>query len=214
MKTRVAMRRLILIAAIGQIALGAKLVRAQDVSLEVRSKDGRREYFLGEPIPLQMVFTSGNKQYIVDTSFRYPTLQGVRDDFLIDPKDGSIDPMEDYHTAMSRIGMSSFGGLRGIAPLGNDPVVLDLYLNDYVRFSKPGQYVLTLRDRRVSTARRSGNEPSQVVELISKPLTLTVLPADVEWQKLQLDSALEALRKGPDVNVNGCRTLTSLGTVA
>jgi hypothetical protein len=87
-----------------------------------------------------------------------------------------------------------------------------LYLSDYVRFSKPGQYVLTLRDRRVSVTRRSWNEPPQVIELISKPLGLTILAADSEWQKQQLDSALEALKKRPGVNVVACRTLTSLGT--
>jgi hypothetical protein len=167
---------------------------------------------MGEPIALQMVFTSTNKQYVVDTSFRYPALQGSQDDFLINPKEGTSDPMEDYRRAISKIGMFDSGGLRGIAPLGKDAVLLDLYLNDYVRFSKPGQYVLTLRDRRVSVARRSWNEPSQVMELISKPLGLTILAADAEWQKQQLDSALEALKKRPGVNVIACRTLTSLGT--
>jgi len=186
--------------------------RAQDVSLEVRTKDGRAEYRIGEPIVLQMVFTSTNKQYVVDTSFRYPALQGSQDDFLINPKEGTSDPMEDYRRVISKTGMFDGGGLRGIGPLGNDPVVLDLYLGDYVRFSKPGQYLLTLQDRRVSVARRSWNEPSQVIELISKPLGLTILAADAEWQKHQLDSVLEALKKRPGVNVDACRSLASLGT--
>ncbi|HEY6267303.1 MAG TPA: hypothetical protein VIX11_03325 [Candidatus Acidoferrum sp.] len=212
MRIRTAIRGLMQVAAIGGMLWAEQLARAQEVSLEVRTKDGRAEYRTGEPIPLQMVFTSTNKQYVVDTSFRYPALQGSQDDFLINPKEGTSDPMEDYRRAISKIGMFDGGKLRGIGPLGNDPVLLDLYLSDYVRFSKPGQYVLTLRDRRVSVARRSWNEPPQVIELISKPLGLTILAADAEWQQQQLDSALEALKKRPGVNVNACRTLTSLGT--
>jgi hypothetical protein len=178
----------------------------------VRTKDGRTEYHMGEPIALQMAFTSSNKQYIVDTSFRYPALQGNQDDFLINTREGSSDPMEDYRRALPRNGMFDGGGLRGIASLGKDPILLDLYLNDYVRFSKPGQYILTLRDRRVSVGRRSGNEPHQGIELFSKPLSLTILASDAEWQKQQLDSALDALKQRPGVNINACRTLTSLGT--
>ena len=212
MRIRTAIRGLMLVAAIGGMLWAEERARAQDVSLEVRTKDGRAEYRMGEPIALQMVFKSTNKQYVVDTSFRYPALQGSRDDFLINPKEGTGDPMEDYRRAISKVGMFDGGGLQGIGPLGSDPVLLDLYLNDYVRFSKPGQYVLTLRDRRVSVARRSWNELPQVIELISKPLTLTILGADAEWQKQQLDSALEALKKRPGVNVVACRTLTSLGT--
>jgi hypothetical protein len=209
MRIRTAIRGLLLVAAIGAMLRAEQLARAQDVSLEVRTKDGRAEYRMGEPIALQMVFTSSNKQYVVDTSFRYPALRGSQDDFLINPKEGTSDPMEDYRRAISKIGMFDSGGFRGIGPLGSDPVLLDLYLNDYVRFSKPGQYALTLRDRRVSVAR---NEPPQAIELVSKPLALTILAADAEWQKQQLDSALEALKKRPGVNVVACRTLTTLGT--
>jgi len=201
-----------LVATIGGRLWAEQLARAQDVSLEVRTRDGRAEYRVGEPIALQMVFTSTNKQYVVDTSFRYPALQGSQDDFLINPKEGTGDPMEDYRRAIAKMGMFDTGGLRGIGPLGGDPILLDLYLNDYVRFSKPGQYVLTLRDRRVSVVRRSWNEPPQVIELISKALGLTILAADAKWQKQQLDSTLEALKKRPGVNVVACRTLTSLGT--
>jgi hypothetical protein len=201
-----------LVATIGGSLWAEQLARAQDVSLEVRTRDGRAEYRLGEPIALQMVFTSTNKQYVVDTSFHHPAPQRSQDDFLINPEEGTGDPMEDFHRAMAKMRVFDSGGLRGIGLLRSDPILLDLYLNDYVRFSKPGRYVLTLRDRRVSAVRRSSDEPAQVIELISKPLGLTILAADAEWQKQQLDSALEALKKRPGVNAVACRTLTSLGT--
>jgi hypothetical protein len=212
MRIRTAIRGLMLVATIGGSLWAEQLARAQDVSLEVRTRDGRAEYRLGEPIALQMVFTSTNKQYVVDTSFHHPAPQRSQDDFLINPEEGTGDPMEDFHRAMAKMRVFDSGGLRGIGLLRSDPISLDLYLNDYVRFSKPGRYVLTLRDRRVSAVRRSSDEPAQVIELISKPLGLTILAADAEWQKQQLDSALEALKKRPGVNAVACRTLTSLGT--
>jgi hypothetical protein len=212
MRIKTATRWLILIGLISHMSSGAKLLLAQDVSLEVRTKDGRTEYHIGEPIALQMVFTSSNKQYIVDTSFRYPALQGSPDDFVISPKEGSSDPLEDYRRALSRNTLFDCGGLRGIGRLGNEPVVLDQFLNDYVRFSKPGHYILTLSDRRVSVARKSWNESSQVIKLTSKPLSLTILASNAEWQQQQLNSALETLKHRPGVNANACRTLSSLAT--
>lgn len=207
---RTAIRGLVLTAIAGM----SWAARAQDLSLELRTKDVRSEYRIGEAIALQLIFTSSNKQYIVDTSFRYayPGLQRQQDDFLVDPRDGSSDPMEDYRRALSSDELFVIDGFRGIGRLGAEPVTLDLFLNGYVRFSKPGRYVLTLRDRRVSVTRRSWNEPPQEIELMSKPLSLTILPADTKWQQQQLGSALEALKKRPGVEVQACQTLMSLGT--
>jgi hypothetical protein len=112
MRIRTAIRGLMLVAAIGGMLWAEQLARAQDVSLEVRTKDGRAEYRIGEPIALQMVFTSTNQQYVVDTSFRYPALQGSQDDFLINPKEGTSDPMEDYRRAISHLSKLGFGILR------------------------------------------------------------------------------------------------------
>jgi hypothetical protein len=64
MRLRMAIRALMLIAAIYFMSVFEKPVRARDVSLDVRTKDGRSEYHIGEPIALQIVFASTNKQYI------------------------------------------------------------------------------------------------------------------------------------------------------
>jgi hypothetical protein len=211
---RTAIRALALSAVICGVAGNSPLVRAQDVSLEMRTKDGGSKYHLGESIDVQLVFSSTSKQYIVDSSFSYPELQTAQDEFLVEPKGGSEDPMEDYRRALSSNQYFGFmSRMRGIARLGDKPVVLDLPLNRYVRFTKPGQYVLRLSDRRVSHVRTSIEEPSQVLETAAQPLRLTILAADVAWQKEQLSFALEALKKGPGVNVHACEILESLGTL-
>jgi hypothetical protein len=212
-RKRASIHRLVVIAAIVGMPWAERAAWGQDVSFEVRTKDGRSEYRIGEPIALQLVFTSSSKQYIVDTSFRYPELQRQQDEFLVNPGEGSSDPLEDYRHALSRNQLYfDGGGLRGVGRLGEKPVTLDLFLNRYVRFSKPGQYVLSVRDRRVSLVRSSWNEPAQVVELTSKPLSLAIAAAGAEWQQRQLASALEALKKRPGIEVNACEILMSVGT--
>jgi hypothetical protein len=204
----------VLIAAGIGLWWGEQAAWAQDVSLEARTKDGRSEYRIGEPIALQLTFSSTSKQYIVDTSFRFPDLLRQMDEFIVSPSEGVTDPMEDYRRALSKsvLAFDFSGGLRGFGRLGDKPVTLDLFLNRYVRFSKPGHYVLSIRDRRVGVVRNAPNEPAQEIELMSKPLILTIVSADAEWQQGQLASALEVLKKGPGVDVNVCEIVTSLGT--
>jgi len=214
MKKRGTALGVVLVAAVIGLWWDEQAGWAQDVSLEARTKDGRSEYRTGEPIALQLTFSSSSKQYIVDTSLRFPNLSRQMDEFIVSPSEGVTDPMEDYRRALSKNVLASDfnGGLRGFGRLGDKPVTLDLFLNRYVRFSKPGHYVLSIRDRRVSVVRNAPNEPTQEVELISKPLILTIASADAEWQQGQLVSALEVLKKGPGVDVNACEIVTSLGT--
>ena len=214
MKTRGTALGVVLVAAVIGLWWDEQASWAQDVSLEARTKDGRSEYRIGEPIALQLTFSSASRQYIVDTSFRLSHLSRQMDEFIVSPSEGVSDPMEDYHRALSKgvPAFDCFGGLRGCGRLGDKPVTLDLFLNRYVRFSKPGHYVLSIRDRRVSVVRNAPNEPAQEIELISKPLILTIASADAEWQQGQLVSALEVLKKGPGVDVNACEIVTSLAT--
>ena len=214
MKKRGTALGVVLVAAVIGLWWDEQASWAQDVSLEARTKDGRSEYRIGEPIALQLTFSSSSKQYIVDTSFRFSHLSRQMDEFIVSPSEGVTDPMEDYRRALSKnvLAFDFNGGLRGFGRLGDKPVTLDLFLNRYVRFSKPGHYVLSIRDRRVSVVRHAPNEPAQEIELISKPLILTIASADAEWQQGQLVSALEVLKKGPGVDVNACEIVTSLGT--
>src|SRR5882762_8031989 len=147
-KMRMAIRGLALSAVICGIAGNSPEMMAQDVSLEMRTKDGRSEYHAGEPIGLQLVFSSPSKQYLVDSSFSYPQLQTTQDEFLVEPKGGSEDPMLDYRQALSSNRYFDVSGMHGIARLGDKPIVLDLPLNRYVRFTRPGRYILRLSDRR------------------------------------------------------------------
>ncbi len=185
-------------------------VWAQEVGLQVRTKDGRTEYRLGEPIELELAFTSSSKEYVVDTSTRYPDLATTRDEIRVEPLDGWVDPFVGYRRAVT--GRGDFGGLRGIARTGEKPVTVVLWLNHSVRFTKPGQYVLHLRSRRVSPVRTSTEASTEPIEFESDSLHLTILPTSKEWQSQQLNAAMESLRKPPGSDPSPCDTLESLGT--
>ena len=193
----------------------ARIVRAQDVSIELRTKDAQSEYRIGEPIRIQLVFSSNTQQYVVDSSFRFPDLSPTRDEFLVTPSDGVTDPMEDYRQALARNPsrlLCCGGGLSGYVRLGDKPEVLDVVLTRNVRFSRPGCYVLSVRDRRVNPIRNSSSDPLQPLELTSKPLTLTIVTADREWQQQQLAAALAALKKRPGISAEACEKLGTLAT--
>jgi hypothetical protein len=211
-RLRVATRTVLLATAICGMAGRSRGARAQDISLEIHTKDGRSEYHVGEPIDLRLVFSSPNKQYLVDSSLSYPDFEPARDEFLLESKGGSEDPLDDYRRVMSDSeNFVRYEGMRVVARLRDKPVVLDIPLNRYVRFTKPGRYVLKVSSRRVSQVRTSFEEP-QVIEISSKPLRLTIVAADDDWKKEQLNLALEGLKERPGVKVSACRLLESLGT--
>jgi hypothetical protein len=215
MRSRPGLPRLALLAAFVAILCVPALASAQDISFELRTTDGRSEYRVGELIPLQMQFTSNSKSYVVDGGFRFPELQAPRDEFLVDPAEGWSDPLAEYRQALSSgRGFFDGGGLVGLGRLGEKPVVLDLFLNRYVRFSKPGHYLVSVKEHRVSLRRASVNEANQPIELTSRPLSLLITAATPEWQQQQLASALEMIKKGPGVNVNACEIVSALGTPA
>jgi hypothetical protein len=214
MRSRPGLLRIALLAAFVVPPCGMALASPQDVSLELRTADGRGEYHAGELIPLQMQFTSNNKSYVVETSFHFPELQAPRDEFLVDPAEGWSDPLADYRQALSRTEVFFGGGLIGFGHLGGKPVVLDLFLNKYVRFSKPGRYVVSVKEHRVSFLRTSENEGGQPIELTSRPLSLVITAASPEWQQQQLASVLEIIKKAPGANDTACEIVSALGTLA
>src|SRR6266404_6080340 len=130
---------------------------AQEVVFDLRTQDGRSEYRIGEPISLELVFTSASREYIVDTSSRYPEIYQPRDEISVEPRDGWQAPFADYRHAFSSQGFFDRGGLRGFARTGDKPAIVELRLNHFVRFTRPGQYLLRIKSARVSPVRRSAD---------------------------------------------------------
>ncbi len=186
---------------------------ATPVTLTVRIPGERRQFRPGEIIPIQLEFTSPvPKRFVVDRATYDRSGRLTLDDFLIEPNEGVSDPLLDLYAAG---GGFIGGGLRGMGVLGEQPVTVDLDLNDWFRFDQPGIYRVSVRSRRVTDdTQRGARHADMTVE--SNEVTLEMLPRDAEWEARQLAAARQVLEsKVRDANPkNACRTLRFLGTNA
>src|SRR5215213_7854942 len=184
-------------AAFSSPATGSRLERPtslsrqpRDVRLQLETAGGNTRFRIGEVIPLKLSFTSSAANKYSINLARYD--RGGRmhyEDFLLEPDAGWSDPLKDYFSG----GAFMMGGLTSFDLLSAEPKVIPLDLNEWVRFDRPGEYVLRVVSRRIGVA--SGDRPdgAPANELRSDALRLTILPADTAWQRATLRKAVAAL---------------------
>ncbi len=118
------------------------------VTLTVGTVDGRRRFFVGEPIPIVLALTS-TVQGTYDVDLRDYDRSGRlwSERFRFDPP--VVDPLADY---FDRRG-GSLGGIGFMGGLTTTPATVKLVLNEWARFPKPGVYRVFVTSQRVSLAR-------------------------------------------------------------
>ena len=169
---------------------------AQGVSLRLQTVSGHAEFHVGEVIPIKLVFgTTAPGTYEVNVTSRYPQRIPMPDSFKVEPQSGWVDPLEGYREALSRA--MDTGGLTGSnIPIGTTPVTFPLILNDYIRFSRPGHYMIQVRDSRVfpiladKDVRIGPGPMATSIVLTSTPLEIIILPTNSEWQEQQVRAAI------------------------
>jgi hypothetical protein len=155
------------------------------VVLKVALASEQREFRIGETIPLQLSFSSAVKnQYQVnmaqyDRSGRMPYEQ-----FNLSPAEGSVDPLPN---------VGSMGGLTGFQFLSTEPWTIKLNLNEWVRFTQPGEYRLVVFSNRVGVRDRSNLGGTSAVAARSNEITLKIVKADPAWQKRTFDETVAKL---------------------
>jgi len=153
----------------------------------VRLESGKDTYRIGEEIPLELEFrgTSSSDYYFstetYDRSGRLFTEQ-----YNVTPAGSVIDPLSDLF-ANGYIG----GGGRSEQPLNDMPFVLHVRLNDWVRFTKPGQYRLV-----VNSARLHRRSSQSAPELTSNAIDFTITARDDAWEAAQLKRASALIDSG------------------
>lgn len=185
---------------------------APGVSFELRLKDGKTQFRRGERITIELVFSSTLPEtYLLDagTSDRGGRLQW--DEFHIEPRDGAVDPLADYYT---RGIMFSCSGFSSTPTLGEVPRTVELDLNEWLRFDRPGRYKLHVVTPRVFRKRLPVLRRPHY-QLKSNSVELETLPAEAAWVAEQLKTALAALNSetpnGPHVDRRAaCRALRFL----
>jgi len=191
--------------------------RAQNpagVKFTLRLKDKQTQFRQGEIIRLELSFSSPKaKTFILDNAGYDRSGRLEIDTFVLDHKDGTVDPLYDYFNSGLFVFMG--GGLRGMPELSDKPEVMTTDLNEWIRFDKPGHYRLYVVSGRVGKKRnlddRYGNHSSAVVSNI---VEFDILPADEKWASQKLNEGLAALVRKDADHRPACRTLRFLGTMA
>ncbi len=157
----------------------------QGVNLQISA--AKSEFYAGEPIPLQLSFTSTQpKGFLADTRLydRVGRMNGP-EEFLVDPAALTDDPLRGLPGESG--GMGGISG--GPCPLSEKPFTFERLLNEWVRFRRPGRYRVAVLSRRVAEAQSRGPR----LELVSNILTLDIVPAPAAWVKQQIAEAVKVL---------------------
>src|SRR5207249_6156829 len=73
------------------------------------------------------------------------------------------------------------------------PWTIKLKLNEWIRFTQPGEYRLVVTSNRVSTRDRSNPLGASLVTVRSNEIFLKIVPANAAWQKQVYDEAVAVL---------------------
>jgi hypothetical protein len=146
-------------------------------------------FFLGETIPLQLMFTSTQpKSFLAETAQQdgVGRMNGM-EQFIVDPASFAEDPLRGLPGESGGMGGLSGGPL----PLSEKPFSFERVLNEWVRFRKPGTYRVYVLSLRVSqTGEGARGTP---IEMASNILTIDVRPAPALWVKDQIAAATSIL---------------------
>jgi hypothetical protein len=165
-----------------------------DVTLKVRVRGDQSVFQIGEVIPLELSFTSSTPdKYRLEMATYERTGRLNIQSFAVQPLAGWDDPLGFYFQYF-RPGFA--GGPLIAKALSTEPAVIQLEMNEWVRFKNPGQYRVAVRSARVSKLGPRLDIPGDVVRTRSNELLLTIAPATEAWQLRTLQRAL-AILDGP-----------------
>jgi hypothetical protein len=146
------------------------------IVFKVSLVNNQREFHIGETIPLQLSFSSAvKKQYQINVAQYDRSGRMDYEQFIVSPAKGAVDPLPD-HTG-------SMGGLTSYTFLSTEPWSIKLNLNEWVRFTQPGDYRLTVVSNRITVRDPSSSYGGSPVAARSNELTLKIVVADPVWQK-------------------------------
>ena len=127
----------------GPLAAQSKPSLDSNVVLQVTIAGNQQEFHIGETIPLSLSFKTTVKGAYEVNMAQYD--RGGRmnyERFVVSPSDGAIDPLP--------TNAGSMGGITGYQFLTPEPWTIKLNLNEWIRFTQPGDYRLIVTSTRVS----------------------------------------------------------------
>jgi hypothetical protein len=122
---------------------------AADVRLE--SENGRTQFKLGEPIKLELVFTSRTKGFFVNTT-----------DYGDMAEEVTVTPADGWFRAHGKSGHDYYSSV----PLGEEPIRVPVLINQGIIFQKPGRFEISVTTFRLDQQRTTN------------AIAIEILPAD------------------------------------
>lgn len=152
--------------------------------------NNQREFQLGETIPLQLSFSSTVKdRYQVNMAQYDRGGRMYHEQFLVSPTQGTVDPLPNSS--------GSLGGITTYEFLRPEPWTIKLKINEWIRFTQPGEYRLRIVSDRISIRDPSNSLGVSPVSVRSNEITLKIVAADPAWQKRVLRDAVKNLDAPP-----------------
>jgi hypothetical protein len=158
----------------------------RNVVFKVSIVSNQPEFRIGETIPLQLSFSSTVKDRYQVNMAQYDRSGRMNyEHFTVSPAQGALDPLGDY--------LAVGGGLTGYQFLSSAPWTIKLNLNEWMRFTQPGEYRLIISSSRVAVRDQSGPSGTSPVTASSNEITLKIIAADPVWQKRIFKDAVATL---------------------
>src|SRR4030095_9660874 len=179
---------LLLLVAIAAVRICAQSTPPVDpnVVLKVSIANHQREFRMGEPIPLQLSFSSTVKNRYQINMAQYDRSGRMEyEHFTVSPAQGAVDPLVTYNWGG--------GGLTSFQFLSSAPWTIKLNLNEWLRFTQPGEYRLIISSSRVAVRDSSSPLGASPVTARSNEITLKIVAADAVWQKRIFKDAVTKL---------------------
>jgi hypothetical protein len=174
----------------------------EDLEFRVRLAEDRNAYYMGEAIPVEVVYSSQS-----ENKYRRLSLSSLGNlEVRVWPSDGVVD-----RQLLQGEGGWAGSILGGEAYLGPQEMIQPLDLCALYRFSKPGQYSVRILSKEVSRIRSAqeggGNEQ---LTLEAGPLNFEILAPDPAWAAGELRQIEEQL-ENTAVPGESARALSRLG---
>jgi hypothetical protein len=179
------------------------------IRYEIRFADGKSRFVQGEPIRLELAFSSSLPgTYRLDGGLYDRIGRLSLDTYVLDPDD-AVDPLADYFEH----GLGGMGGLRNMPVLGDEPSIMVFELNEWKRFDHPGHYWLYVQSARIE---KDGQGRSEAPVVTSNMLELDIEAASPDVSTRAFAGAVARLDQGKteEDRRKGARALRFLGTEA
>jgi hypothetical protein len=161
------------------------------IIFKVAIPNNQREFHIGETIPLQLSFSSTVKNRYQINMAQYDRSGRMNyERFVVSPAHSAVDPLPPR--------MGFMGGLTSFKFRGSEPWTIKLNLNEWVRFTQPGEYRLKIVSRRITARDPTSSLGVSSVTARSDEIRLKIVAADPVWQKQVFNDAVKTLNKpGP-----------------